>query len=473
MWCPMARRPATNIYIKRLLIALGLCVVVLVGPYLVGLAINAVDEELTSEAKKLIEEVPPPPTVPSEYNAFYAVLGFPAQVGQDIHAWGSARVEAYHKAIREDPRAKWRYVDPTTASGAERVDFRGAIKTLCTRDVPSCLAHVSKSERSVAELLKDNATLVSRYRGLYRYRAYENPLLLTLTTPFPSFFHIGTTADLILTDTALKATRGRVDAAFSAVMEDMAFWRRMLPGRQLLIEKMVKASRLSADLRVLSELIGRYGVPKNRDRQLAELLGPLTDRERGMEAVFRNEAILTGAIRDRELLKATPGSEGGALESVGVYLAMPFYQPNAMFNRHAQAWALRLELAKVPASRFVEQLVQYQRRFEEFEKQNEVHWYDWYNPIGKILFAIAGPGHLGRSVACIHDLEGLLRLVALQAQIKQRAIADAKIETFLGTAGAQYHNPYADAPMRWDAAKRSLSFDGLASGEKKLVEVLL
>ncbi len=450
------------------------CVAGLATLYLILIAINLADEDLTTEAKQFIEDPsPPPPTIPEAQNAFYAFLGFTSEEGTDIHAKGKSIVETYHKAIHDNPYVKWEGYPGPVLFGTERVNFKGKSDALCSKETPSCLAHAAKSEAAVRQLLKDNATLVARYRSFSTYTAYENPMRITLTTPLPNFFDTRQTANLLMTDAVRMAAQGRVDEAFGILLDDLAFWRRLQPGRQMLIEKMVKAAQVNADLQILSELISRYGVPRKRERQIATVLEPLTDRERDMVAVMRTEALMMDSMRDRALLLANANVEGWAMGRLGAYLAMPFYQPNATFNRYAHAWAFQMEMARVPPANFVEQLAAHEQRFKDSFSNVQLHWYDWYNPIGKLFFAIGSPGSFAKFPARMHDLDGLMRLVALQAQIKQRAIPDSKIEGYLEKAGPEYHDPYTNKPMRWNAEKRSLWFEGYGSGEKKPVEVHL
>jgi hypothetical protein len=236
---------------------------------------------------------------------------------------------------------------------------------------------------------------------------------------------------------------------------------------------MVKSAQLRADLNVLSEFIDRYGAPKKHAARIVAALQPLTDRENEMATAMRAEASAMDSVRDRSLLIAAADTEQWAVGRLGAYLVMPFYQPNATFNRYAHAWAFQMEMARVPAAQFVEQLAAHERRYQEEFANVGIHWYDWYNPIGKILFSIGSPSSFAKFPARMHDLDGLIRLVALQAQIRQRTIPDGKIVEYLAEAGPQYQDPYTNTPMRWNATNRSLSFEGYGSGERKPVEVRL
>ena len=450
--------------LKRAVLTVGALLAIPIGLFAVAMAINAVDEDLSLDAKQFLEDAPPPATLPAERNAFYAMLGLRAEAGRDIHAMGVALVAAYHNGLRQNPGGGGQAIDQEAVLGKQLIGFRGDLKQLCTKEMFSCLEHVSNSGVAIAQLLKDNAVLVGRYRGLYGYDAYENTTVLTLSSPLPVFSYY--TADLLISDGALKASHGRVVEAFDIVLDDLAFWRRMLPGRQALIEKMIKMGRLTADLRALSELIRLYGVPKSRAQRVAAALEPLTDRERDMVSVIRNEGIIYGSLLSRDAWHVVAGGRPG----VGVSLLTLLYQTQASLNRHAQLWALYRELAETPAVKFADRAESLPRRVSEL---TELHWYDWYNLVGKYIISLGVPDGYGRYPARMHDLEGLRRLVALQLQIKQRAIPDAKIDAFVRDAGAAYRDPYTEQPMRWDPSAHTLSFEGMGGKTTARIEVRL
>jgi len=97
-----------------------------------------------------------------------------------------------------------------------------------------------------------------------------------------------------------------------------------------------------------------------------------------------------------------------------------------------------------------------------------------YNPIGKFIIDDALPAFYSYSSRG-HNLEGLMRLVALKLLVKEKAVPDARIEQFFGTAGPRYADPYTNGPMQWDGKKRSIYFKGMNKDLelKQLVEISL
>jgi len=59
-----------------------------------------------------------------------------------------------------------------------------------------------------------------------------------------------------------------------------------------------------------------------------------------------------------------------------------------------------------------------------------------------------------------HDLDGYIRLVALQAALRRDGVPPAQIAGYVQRAGPDLRNPYDGQPMRWDAAHATLSFEG-------------
>ncbi len=97
-----------------------------------------------------------------------------------------------------------------------------------------------------------------------------------------------------------------------------------------------------------------------------------------------------------------------------------------------------------------------------------------YNPIGKLLAAIALPA-FADYIPRVYDLDGTMRLVALQLEIYNKQLPDSEIPHFLETAGKSFADPYTGKPMQWDAGKRRLYFKGMGAkqGESSLIELNL
>jgi len=97
-----------------------------------------------------------------------------------------------------------------------------------------------------------------------------------------------------------------------------------------------------------------------------------------------------------------------------------------------------------------------------------------YNPIGKFIIDDALPAFYGYTNRG-HNLDGLVRLVALKLLVKEKAVPDPQVEQLLGTAGTRYADPYTNGPMQWDGKKRSIYFYGMNNNLelKQRVEISL
>ncbi len=59
----------------------------------------------------------------------------------------------------------------------------------------------------------------------------------------------------------------------------------------------------------------------------------------------------------------------------------------------------------------------------------------------------------------MHDLDGLVRLVALHSEIVAKGVKDEDVPQFFTAADKRYANPWTEKPMQWDAKARQLYFE--------------
>jgi hypothetical protein len=87
-------------------------------------------------------------------------------------------------------------------------------------------------------------------------------------------------------------------------------------------------------------------------------------------------------------------------------------------------------------------------------------WQDYVdNPVGRVLLAIAG-AEWGTYTDRVIDTDGYLRLSALHLAIRARNLEGDAIAGFVTAEAARLGDPHTGKPMQWDAAKRTLSFQG-------------
>ena len=84
-------------------------------------------------------------------------------------------------------------------------------------------------------------------------------------------------------------------------------------------------------------------------------------------------------------------------------------------------------------------------------------WRAPYNLAGKILL-MGGPPDFTDFARRVGDLDGLQRLVALQAAIVARRIPNDRVAAFVADQDRALASPYTGQPMQWDAEKGQLGF---------------
>ena len=122
-------------------------------------------------------------------------------------------------------------------------------------------------------------------------------------------------------------------------------------------------------------------------------------------------------------------------------------------------------------------------RFEDGESKLYEQYYssaynyfklDWLNPLNSLIsnYAMSNVLRSFSIAESMHSANSLAKLLNLKIKIRHQNIADADIQAFLNSSGIEYHNPFTNKPMRWDAVKRVLICDK-PNSDKSAVELRL
>ena len=116
----------------------------------------------------------------------------------------------------------------------------------------------------------------------------------------------------------------------------------------------------------------------------------------------------------------------------------------------------------------------YKEMNEKYEFGNNVFKYDWLNPLQSVLanLLISGQASGFNLVKSMHSKDALIKLLNLSMHIRQQKIATSDIQTFLNNAGSEYHNPFTNKPMQWDATRNVIYGENPLTAEAQ-VEVRL
>lgn len=446
---------------------LGWSLGAIVSLYLVLLIINLHDEDLLPEARKIMETRGF--TVKPEENAFFAIAGFEAPQGQDPHAFGRKRV-AFWESEERKPYRERRFDERPLYGGDPRspkVPIE-KLNKLCDWDKAVCLEPMAQSRDIIAGYLAENVEWIERYQSLLRLPRFEEHQLASAQSPIPSYHSPLHISRLRKAHCAVLVQDGKVGECLNLLDQDIGFARRMLSGARTLIGKMVAANALRRDYSVLSEIVtARPDAARQAAPLLEKLLTPLTPDEMDMTKPFQGELNwwsneISDLRSEATLMQIYTGSmlEPETWEKALNSLVKPFVQVNASINHQYRWFTLMSELSKLPASQSQAKAAAYDSKRKDLEPDMSFPAI-LYNPIGKILQAIAIPAFDDFSLR-LHDLDGQQRLLRLQWRIVKEQVPLDKVAEFVQAAGAQFHDPYTGQPMTWDAQGRTLSFRGMS-----------
>ena len=418
------------------------------------LAVCLPDEDLTPEAKALLE-FRPKVSAPPEKNGYYLAMGRLAPVGEDAHAWGRRRVLAL---VQADKRG-------TAPHGAEQGAAAGQELTVapfpCKDQTGDCLEMIRTQRKTLDAWLASHAELMARYRKLREYPAFQTDYFPTRAkSAIPSY---GGSYEALATAVQIAAlvVDGKAAAALDEMAQEIALHQHMLASAPDLLQKLIAAGLLTRDFKLLSALMTDYRSAMTPQLgRVAGLARPLSAEELDTATVIRVEMGASARfMRDpadwcESLIEFTKWT--GKPDTPLLYepLRSVFYRPNATINLWAKSSEVTLNFAKAPAIDLVAR-----KAALEAELDAQIRVFNSpYNMTGRIT--------LGRQISIyppeysfrIHNLNGLIRLVALQAQIMAKGVRAPEIPQAIARAGKEYFDPYTEKPMQWDSAKRQVYF---------------
>jgi len=428
----------------------------LLGVYLVAFAALALYDTPLQPAVAEFFSVPST-TVPEAENGYFALLGFGAPAGADIHAFGRKTFQtAMDKAAQRRSRNVQAGPQSDSVSDA-KLNFKG-------KDLPkdSFYLFMTGSSKSLDRLVEDNRELLARYQTLKRYRRIVEPAVKdgqSQDQPIPTFMPVRSIQTLALMSVLRQAHQGRVDEALGQLGDDLVYWRAVLQQGHTLITKLIAIACLQRDHQVLSEMIAHTDLSGSQRARIRAMLPPWRPEDTSFSEALRYEAFYLSDA----LFASVP--QRGPLDRL-------FLKPNATRNAIARMQMANADMAALSADRFYKKLplVSGQLSAAVRLKPDVL-----YNPIGAILMSIAVPQYSGY-FARGHELEAKRRMVMIHLLAKEKGIGFDGMETFLQQLGTEYRNPYTNQPMQWDAKKKAIVMDSLpAKGkeEQRRVELVL
>ena len=439
--------------------ALGLLALILAA-----LAINAFDERPSPEALALLR--PPENRYRPDENLYVSLAGFDAPAGQSVISVGRARIAHYNESVDTMLRDPLLGLETLAGSDPQRLKFEGSIDCCRPREA-SFWGSVHANGTKIEQLIDQNRELYQRYLALFDLPGYYET---ARPSPAAPLYVVPTEVrNLFLASVSLRLQSGdelQIQSALKSLRQDIDLWHRMLIGEGMLISKMLAVSFLQTDSLILSDMIAdpRAAIPQNMDEYLPQF--DLRDWNIGnaFAAEFRLHTFIyrqTQALADNHW--QPPDSTGSSAWRIWNRILSPieghFFKINATENLDAKVMSELGGFAAVAPSTFATdqaQLKKWEQTNSDFMSVRTI-----YNPIGKILVAIAAPAYENYIVRP-YDAAALQRLARLSFEIRRQRIAPSEITGFMKLHPEWSTHPADGRPFVWKPTTGEIAIQPVA-----------
>lgn len=414
---------------------------------------NAADEKLSAHARAVL--APPQSRYPDSENLFVLLAGLDAPVDKSPLAVGEANIAAYRRVVTE--HLPLRGMSPVEVGKTPK-----SARLTVTIDLPqwdmltSSIWESSRAARSeIATWTSANRVLLDRYSALTASKGYEEEPLrssIELFYPVPRSLralYLASIADAVQSGTDTERRTG-----IKSLAADVALWRRMLQGEGALVSKMIATAYLHADFILLADMIEDRGVPLNQIQEsAASLLEPWPVDSWKIGKVFSTEyrrwsAELTDSSEDPEHFLDGPSISPVWLQRRSTDFGRPFVKPNATRNLQLRILEPLIAAADGDPARYPENARAYLDWYERLPSKTFPAIL--YNPIGKSLLYLGGPGSLDYPLRA-YDVAAFQRLVVLSYQLRAQSIAPADVPGFMAAHPEWSTHPVERVPFAWNA----------------------
>jgi hypothetical protein len=440
--------------VLRFLPRLFVSLVAIAGIFLVGLFIynlEVLDEDLYPEVLALTqnrlsttEEVPA-----VKENAFYALMGMRAEADKDMSEVGVQLVEHYLQN-RTERGSEFYSDDYYEIVGAREATANNWLLTydFCSSMVDfSCLEYLATQLDETPITDQRLVMLMQRYDQLLEMPFYYYPIEVSNVAPTMGYQHIFSLSQIRLANLYNKSS---ADQFLSHLNSDIQFWKLVLRESVFGIEKMISVGRIHQGLNYLSEHMRKNTLSERDTLIIRDILKPLTPEEADISESYVSDTL----SMYRWLDEGMPKSNNDAFAN---WLAVQLTRKNDAKNAFYSVFTAPLvRQSKLSAAEFSSEFgtVAYpdyaQRRL-----QAGVRLSNFSNLGRNTLIASNRCNNCEMSIARIHNLEGVRRMVELQLDLSINEV-DSTEEFILDS---DFTNPYTGEAFNYNSLTRILSFN--------------
>jgi hypothetical protein len=444
-------------------IALGLAAFVLIL-ILAWFFVNSFDVPLSDQAKALL--TPPPNPYPSNENIYLAMAGLEGAGERPIIDMGQERIEGYNQTLDSMLRNPDLSLEFNKKWESSKLQLNGKLEVGPQRTT-SIWNDVKSHREDITTALVANQLLYERYLSLHSLHGYFETARPSYLAPF--IFVAPQLRILFLSDIAIRLQTGTLRErreALNDIQQDLQMWKVVLQGDGTLLSKMVAVASLHGDLILMADLIADPSTdPSSLDDALDSIFFAFDPKDYRIGNAFVAELRVTAALyksisfANEYAVSPAPSWWQRAWNAVQAH----FFKANATENigaAHAAQWAT---LGDSEPSQFYLN----RERYREWLKNYGPHLSpaSLYNPIGKILVALAGSQN-DSYLLRVYDVAAYQRLVYLVFQLKRQHIATADVPAFLKAHPEWSTHPVDGKPFSWNAQLSELAVNTLSEHPK-------
>lgn len=455
-------------YLRRCLKALGWLMLALGGLAAVGLAALIVanwnDDALTEAAQQALQYTPPTEQA-LEGNGYLILMGLDAPAGGD--AVGDAMALGRKRLAREIERRRWveahgdRQAGMPPSIAAENAGNAVFPERLrCPPGEADCFAWFVKHGDEVQTLAKTHQALLRRLAAAAGAPQFSNPAPFYLLAEFPPYGRLVRAHELWLAQASLAWMRGQPQQALGIARQAVQLRSRLANHSNSLIASMIALAMQRRELRWFSEAGIQTALP------------PSETASKAIEQLLSVPTESLGSAMKGELHFVASGFY--LYKTIDLF-ASPWGDPSVWWQRafnKATNWAylpqqtLNLTLDQLQKVQAISGIPA-QQQSAAFSKLTQqlvdngacLPWKSLRNIAGTCLTVSTAPNYQSYFQR-VADIDGYRRLVLLQHRAALENVAPADMPAWLAQSPHELRNPYTLEPMQWDAATRSLVFEG-------------
>lgn len=464
-----------RVIIKRVLIwAAAVVLGIPVLLYLVLIAINWHDRELSPLAIKMMDEYRASSIVIKEDNGYVDVMGFAVAPDDDPHAMGLKRVEwiskvnqigksqagfdpqerEYDFKSKRDPKVEAiaRALNGSSHSPFGSVDW--------VREVDDI--------ETLKKWIASESWLLERYQRLLEQSRWIDQVPTDISLPFPPFGTVMDGQRVLMAKVLVLAKESRTLEMNQLLASDLRFWRRVLSSTNMLITKMIAVAALDRHFSVANFSLRQLSLDAQRKAIPEEWMQPISDEEKSLHKVMIGEWIFATSLMkqtnddDWDALVDPPSFDQAPKHHWYSLLGKPLYRYQDTVNSFAESYSQISNAGDVNYKSLRSSITRIDAEIDS-QSAGKFPIHSAYNPIGQILVAMSQYS-FSDYIRRVADIEGVRRATLAAIELRGASVKLEDLPSALSKSSQR--NPYTNEPFSWDAKEKVIVFKGLEKGER-------